>query len=329
MEKYLLVGNGIDIQFGGYENYSNSAIMSRVIKNINSGKYVALTENSLNPKEQLEMLEQFVKIIDSIKAGGYKKYADGLFMLMELDRIKRTYPERSTIETVFLEDYFLAFETFNNSFKEKDGDEKSEFYRKVMFDFLQQIMVDCIFNDGKINDVHKNAPVGTKKFFEHFTRIFTTNYDYNIENILGRTDSVCHLHGEFNQLSPKYNVNGIYYTNHKAECDNLIAKKVTDMDHVYSNAVMSWSWLDKYGELIEPDTRKKEELFKSISGQVEILGLSPNNDEHLFLLLSQNPKVKSVVYYYFDDKDRQEIPHHIKKPITYKKATKLWKSLEK
>ena len=40
MEKYLLVGNGIDIQFGGYENYSNSAIMSRVIKNINSGKYV-------------------------------------------------------------------------------------------------------------------------------------------------------------------------------------------------------------------------------------------------------------------------------------------------
>lgn len=161
-----------------------------------------------------------------------------------------------------------------------------------MFNFLQQIMVDCIFNDGKINDAHKNAPVGTKKFFECFTQIFTTNYDYNIENIIGRTDSVCHLHGEFNQLSPKYNVNSIYYTNHKAECDNLIAKKVPCMDHIYSNAVMSWSWLDKYGELIEPDTRKKEELFKSISGQVEILGLSPNNDEHLFLLLSQNPKVK-------------------------------------
>ena len=143
-----------------------------------------------------------------------------------------------------------------------------------------------IFNDGKINDAHKNAPVGTKKFFECFTQIFTTNYDYNIENIIGRTDSVCHLHGEFNQLSPKYNVNSIYYTNHKAECDNLIAKKVPCMDHIYSSAVMSWSWLDKYGELIEPDTRKKEELFKSISGQVEILGLSPNNDEHLFLLLS-------------------------------------------
>ncbi len=329
MEKYLLVGNGINIQFGGYEKYSNSAIMSRVKKNINSGKYVALTENRLNPKEQLEVLEQFVKIIDSIKAGGYKKYADGLFMRMELDRIKRTYPESSTIESVFLEDYFLAFESFNNSFKEKDGDEKSEFYRKWMFNFLRQIMVDCIFDDGKINEAYKNAPAGTKEFFERFTQIFTTNYDYNIENIVGRTDLVYHLHGEFNQLSPKYNVNNIYYMNHKAECNNLIAKKVSCMDHIYSNAVMSWSWLDKYGALIEPDTRRKDELFKSISGQVEILGLSPNNDEHLFLLLSQNPKVKVIVYYYFDDKDRQEIPHHIKKPITYKKATKLWESLEK
>lgn len=71
----------------------------------------------------------------------------------------------------------------------------------------------------------KMHQLAQKNFFEHFTQIFTTNYDYNIENILGRTDSVCHLHGEFNQLSPKYNVNSIYYTNHKAECDNLIAKK--------------------------------------------------------------------------------------------------------
>lgn len=328
MEKNLLVGNGINIQFGGLENYSNTAIMSRAIKNIKSGRYIALTEDSLTPKEQLENLEQLVKIVDNIKAGGHTKYADGHFMLMELDRIKRTYPEKSKIESVFLEDYFLAFETFNNRFKEKDGDEKSELYRKAMFNFLQQIMVDSIFNDGKINNVYKSAPPGTKKFFEGFTNIFTTNYDYNIENILGRTDLVFHLHGEFNQPSPKYNINSIYYMNHKTECDNLIAKKVQGMDHVYSNAVMSWSWLDKYGELIEPDTRKKEELFKSISGQVEILGLSPNNDEHLFLLLSQNPKVKSVVYYYINDTDRQEIPRHINKPITYKKATKLWKSLE-
>lgn len=43
---------------------------------------------------------------------------------------------------------------------------------------------------------------------------------------------------------------------------------------------MSWSWLDKYGELLEPDTKRKEELFKSISGQLEIVGLAPANDDN-------------------------------------------------
>ena len=298
------------------------------IKNINSGKYIALTENNLTSKEQLEMLGKLVEIIDKIRAGYYAKYAEGLFMLMELDRIKRTYPEKSKIESVFLEDYFLAFETFNNCCKEKDGEETSEYYRKVMFEFLQRILVDSIYNDGKINSLYKNAPNGTKKYFEGFTNIFTTNYDYNIENILGRKELVCHLHGEFNQLSPRYDVNSLYYKDNKNECDNLISQKIQSMDHVYSNAVMSWSWLDKYGELIEPDARKKEELFKSIGGQVEILGLSPNNDEHLFLLLNQNSKVKSVVYYYINNTDRQEIQHHINKPIICKKATNLWKTLK-
>ena len=100
------------------------------------------------------------------------------------------------------------------------------------------------------------------------------------------------------------------------------------MDHIYSNAIMSWSWLDKYGELIEPDTKRKEERFKSISGQLEIVGLAPANDEHIFLLISNNPKIKSVVYYYLKDEDRTELPHHLKKPVTYKMVTNLWAAIK-
>ena len=164
MEKHLLVGNGINIQFGGFENYSNSAIMKRVVENIKSGKYNELTENSLNPEEQLALLERLVGIIDDIKSGKYHKFADGLFMSMELDRIKRTYPKNSTIESVFLEDYFLAFEVFNNIYKKVDGDETSEKYRQIMFDFLHRMLVDSIYNAGKINDVYKNAYPGLKPF---------------------------------------------------------------------------------------------------------------------------------------------------------------------
>lgn len=328
MEKNLLVGNGINIQFSGVENYSNSAIMTRAINNIKMGKYKALTENSLSEEEQLETLEGLVSIINGIKAGGYTKFADGLLMLMELDRIKRTYPTKSTLKSVFLEDYFLAFEIFNNSFKGKDGEKLNEFHRQVMFDFLHRVLVDSIYNEGKINEVYKEMFPGMKAFLNRFDHIFTTNYDYNIERVLENEKLVCHLHGEFDKPSPKYDVNSLYYKANTQECDALIAKKVVGMEHVYSNTIMSWSWLDKYGELIETDTKAKETLFKSITGQVVILGLATNNDEHLFLLLNQNQSIKSIVYYYLDPNDVQELPHHIKKPVTFKKVEKLCESMK-
>ena len=238
------------------------------------------------------------------------------------------YPKKSTIDSVFMEDYFLAFEVFNNDYIKKDGEKTSEYYKKTMFDFLHHILVDGIYNDGKINDIYKNAYPGLKKYFDSFSNIFTTNYDYNIENIIGKSNTVCHLHGEFNKLSPKYDVISKYYNAHQTEYNKLIQKKFSDMKHIYSDTIMSWSWLDKYGELISPDMKAKETLFESISGQLEILGLSPNNDEHLFILLNDNPNIKSVIYYYFEDYDRQEIQHHIKKPFIPKKVNELWESMK-
>lgn len=328
MEHNLLIGNGINIQFGGLDVYSGAAIMNRIINNINAGKYTALTENSLSTNEQIELLEKMVIVINHIKAGKCRNKVDNAFMAMELDRITRTYPNNSSITSVFLEDYFLAFEIFNNGFKSKDGEIQSELYRKTVFTLLQQMFVDGIYNDGLINDVYKNFYPGLNTYLNKFKNIFTTNYDYNLENSLGSTDKVCHLHGEFGKLSSEYNVTSLYYATHKTECDVLISKKVPNMEHIYSDAIMSWSWLEKYGEMIEPDTKNKEILFKSISGQLEIVGLAPANDEHLFLLINTNPKIKSVTYYYLKDEDRIELPHHLRKPVTYKKVTKLWNSMK-
>ena len=50
-----------------------------------------------------------------------------------------------------------------------------------------------------------------------------------------------------------------------------------------------------YGELLEADTRDKKDLFQSTSGQLEIVGLSPANDEHLFMMINNNPIIRSVV----------------------------------
>ncbi len=328
MERNLLVGNGINIQFGGVNVYSSSATMGRVVSNIENGKYTILTENSLSVDEQMEILKKLVIVIDKIKAGQYRGNADGLFMLMELDRIKNTYPEKSEITSVFLEDYFLAFEIFNNGFIAVDGEEQSEKYRQIMFTLLRQMLVDGIYNDGAINELYKEFYPNIVSYLKGFKNIFTTNYDYNLENVLGGEKEICHLHGEFGKLAPEYDTTSKYYEANTAECDELIEKQVSGMEHIYSDAIMSWSWLDKYGELMEPETKRKETLFKSIGGQLEILGLAPANDEHLFLMINNNPNINSVVYYYLRDSDRDELKKHIKKPVTFKKVEKFWNNMK-
>ena len=328
MERYLLIGNGINIQFGGLDSYSGAAIMNRVVDNINSGRYTVLTEYELSTSQQIELLQKLVKVIDQIKAGKHRNKCDGLLMWWELERIGRTYPDKNSISSVFLEDYFLAFEIFNNGFKDKEGEKQSETHRKIMFTFLHQIIVDGIYNEGAVNEVYKEFYPGMRAYLNKFSNIFTTNYDYNLENLLESSERVCHLHGEFGKLAPEYDTQSQYYMANKTECDCLIAKKVPGMDHIYSDAIMSWSWLDKYGELIEIGTKYKEEQFKSISGQLEIVGLAPANDEHLFVLINNNPNIKSVVYYYLKDEDRIELLNHIKKPVTFKKVEKLWSSMK-
>lgn len=44
MSKNILIGNGINIEFGGYDKYSSNAIMQRVVDNIYSKKYQCLAK---------------------------------------------------------------------------------------------------------------------------------------------------------------------------------------------------------------------------------------------------------------------------------------------
>lgn len=89
-----------------------------------------------------------------------------------------------------------------------------------------------------------------------------------------------------------------------------------------SDAVMSWSWLDKYGELLEVDTRDKKDLFQSISGQLEIVGLSPANDEHAGQYLSTKDVQQQFGKAIFKKKFRAE---HSKELDAYAESVKYFR----
>jgi len=50
----------------------------------------------------------------------------------------------------------------------------------------------------------------------------------------------------------------------------------------------------------------------SIEGDVIVIGLSPNNDTHLFSLLQENKEINAIEYYYFDKIEGEIIASLIK-----------------
>ncbi len=69
--------------------------------------------------------------------------------------------------------------------------------------------------------------------------------------------------------------------------------------------------------------------FESIEGQLEILGLSPNNDAHIFDAILNNPSIKKVVFYYFSEKEKSYIKEHYSNELfDCQSVQSLWESLD-
>ena len=305
MQKNLLVGNGINIQFGG-SDYTNREILKRAIANISADKYSRLLPG-ISSKELLDTFEGLKDIVVNI--GKRKPSEEFIFLLMEIQRIKDTYGVDSVIDDIALEDLFIALEFLWESNDSQD-------FKDTVHRGLQQILLDAIYNDGKIHtlDYGKNM----SRFLKGYDNIFTINYDKNLERYTDK--KVYHLHGDFETLSPIYDQKSSFS---KANPDKCLASQIVDgFEHTFSNTIMSWYWLDKYGAWSENDVYGKE-VFEEIDGKLDIIGISPCNDFQLFLTIS-NSALKNVTYYFKSDEDRSRIQGAIKKGVTLSSVDKLW-----
>lgn len=67
--------------------------------------------------------------------------------------------------------------------------------------------------------------------------------------------------------------------------------------------------------------------FQSIQGELHIIGMSPNNDSHLFAAINDNPNITRVVYFSAGDEDTLAAQKVIKKPLQIRNVFKYWKSI--
>lgn len=360
--KSVLVGNGINIQFGD-KAYSNDFIMKRIIFNANVNRYDILFDGSVSGKEIEGIFKAFVEIANNTINGEY----DGIGNADDREAIE-DFKNRYTTpiekyHEIMLEDWFFLIRLFfiaNADLEDQWQSAKQGFERMIL---------DAIFNEGMISGVHKNMNKKVKRFFAGFDNIFSLNYDNNIEALTGRC--VLHLHGDYSILADSENPDTVQGYIRQQSGQTVV---IDGFQHCFCNALLDYSGelkfrrasdikkgaaeIDRWRELANHDAIEYEkqimqlkekdnyafhlvstyvqkpilmlgtdyhfESFSNLEGELHIIGLSPNNDSHIFRCIN-NSKLEKIWFYYFSEADKA-LPTI--KPYELINVTDLWNSLD-
>ncbi len=334
----IILGNGINIQFGGLDN-TNKRIIDRALLKLSLKDYnkdVYTDEIRIWIKMLYQAFPDFIK-------GRYDKLAVLKDEKEELLNFKKRYTAKTKINEIGFEDFFLLNELHCRMNKITNPE---RFYFQ---EFLRRLFLDSIFNNGKVNLIHENFPSSFINFLNSYDNIFTANYDRNLETATG--NEILYLHGAFHILAHEYDPNS--FRNQLSDKPADKTPVIQGYEHVFSTALtgssgafkqhagdsheLANSAIDKFAEgyLNKPELRPEIETWKdsdnqivrnlyegiklkinnpdlkfsidyalnqlkNISGSVTIMGLSPNNDTHIISLLQNNDKIDIIEYYYFE-----------------------------
>ena len=296
----VLLGNGINIQFGG-SAYNSDFIMKRIKFASKLNHYNILFANKLTGNEIAEVFDNFVPIANDIRLKKYDKYANDNEILNEAlkDFQQRYNSEIRAAHEIMIEDWFLILHVFF----EKNSDIKSDMGTAIQG--FEQLILDAIYNNGKIQDLHnimkKNKRVC--KFFSSFDNIFSLNYDNNIENLTKKP--VYHLHGDFSVLADSENTKTVkgYIRNKKGEI-----VLIPEMKQCFCNALLNYSGHLKYKKAkdahklnIEAE-KYPERYYTDINFKEFIDNMQKDDPQNyeLFMTKILHPELSMATEYYFD-----------------------------
>ncbi|WP_017752506.1 hypothetical protein [Clostridium tyrobutyricum] len=368
--KNLIVGNGINIQFGGYE-YTNKLIIHRAIescKESNYPKYVIVDD----PKLILKLVDMLFDQVNEVFYGDYDKYAVSSDEKKALKELRNRYKNYDNIDPydVGFEDYYLIYDLLCHKNKIYNPD------KYIIRETLKRFFLYSIFNKGKVNIIHRNYPHSLYDFFNLYDNIFTTNYDRNLEIFIKR--KIFYLHGAFHIRADVYNPNSMRNKLYDKPVENC--KVDEKYYYLYSNALTSYSgyskefsinqgknaneaiekmakvyvenenirkdidsWKDNKNDAVRklyesvklkikyPDLKFDEtypiKQFHEMNGSVGIIGLSPFNDGHIFNGINKNDKVENVVYYFYNENEKEMVRKVLnKKSLKFTNINYIWDS---
>lgn len=346
--KSILIGNGINIHFGG-KAYSNDFILKRIIFNARANKYDLLFDGTISGKDIDGIFRAFVDIANKVRNGEYDGSGNDDDREAIADfKSRYTTPVKYYYE-IMLEDWFMLVRLYFIANVDSDQWQTAK-------QGFERIILDAIYNDGMLTNVHKNMGKKVRRFLSGFDHIFTLNYDCNLEALTG--NDVFHLHGNYSVLADSENpdvVEGYI----RQQAGQLVV--IDEFRHCFCNALLDYSGelkikralnikkgiaeMDRLLELSKCDVAEYKkltallgekdeyafklvntyvqsptlkvgtdyyfELLSNLEGELHIIGMSPNNDSHIFRCINES-KLEKVWFYYFSESNKA-IP--ITKPV--------------
>lgn len=227
MIKNLLIGNGVNIQHGGYD-FSNAAIILRTLKCFKNPNFPRdiLTDDPIGTKCYIGYL--FLEIPRMLN-GGYDIFANSTSERDALNEFKIKYSNKSSLKItdVGFEDYYLIHDLLCHRI-ELGNPEQYTVREAIKWCFL-----NAIHDDGHVNLLSDKFPEEFIQWICKFENVFTTNYDANIANATEKL--VLHLHGDFVTRKSIYNIDSFrnQLSDYPAE-DFVIDENYA---HLYSTAL--------------------------------------------------------------------------------------------
>lgn len=229
--KSLIVGNGVNIQYGGIEN-NNTGIVLRTLKNFEEPdfpKHILLND----PIDGKSYIGYLFFEVNKMLAGKYDSYTQSTTERIALNDFVKRYNCRKSLKItdIGFEDYYLIHDLLCHKLK-IDNSEKYH-----VSEALKCFFLNSIYNHGKVNEIYHNFPEAFVLMLRTFGQIFTTNYDSNIEQATGK--EVFHLHGGFSCRSSIYSPDS--FRNHLSDKPYEHCMIDENFPYLYSTALTTYS----------------------------------------------------------------------------------------
>jgi len=363
--KSILCGNGSNIQFSTKNQfgsiYNGVNTINRVIDGIKSDRFRAISPNVTSMQFQT-YIDMLVDIMNGFAKGKYDNLSRTIDEKNVLLDIKARCTNDVKPEYIGLEDYFYSARIANNKFK--DGkDTRLSYFQVLLQMFLDAIYNEgkiellykympkefkeylCDFDNVFTVNYDSNLENLTGKKVLHLHGDFNTlEPSYDRSTFYGYVKELNHellpvpdgfRHICCNALMGFSGVSKLeaaaVYTRNNFILDKLAKYFKDHKEEIPELKENNYSvFIDVMAKILNPDYYPVYYPFGAltkITDNIEILGLSPNNDLHLFDLIDKNKQIDQITYIYTNTADADIMGRIFGKRLSAIPVSEYWGSI--